>query len=528
MKKTIFISIIFLVTLGGCNYLDDYSQSLVVVKTVSDLDEVLLGDVYMSSKNGVKQLAYGDVGWWLQILDDDINTVAYDNSSSDADFVDDSYSNPLNYNYFGYTTWQMEVGRSYDGKQLNSDDGLWNDFYHRINICNIILSEIEELEITSDDDRAAALRIRGEARFMRAYYYFLLANIYADAYDPDKAESMLGIPVKLTDYIEHDKDKETQFERASLSEVYAQIVEDLETSISYFDQSPQTHSFYRTSGKAAMLLLSRVYLYMQKWDEARLMADKLLTEGVSLWSYAGDLNEGEALISRNNPEILFSEGSLNVQNFMRAKIGEFCISQDLYSLYDDTDYRKTKYFVLNENTDSIALGSKYERGSTIQSYVSDLYLLRSSEAYLNMAEACAMEGDTYTGEALKWLNRFRHYRIANYQDETYDRSTLIDEIRTERRKEFCLEGQRWFDLRRYAVNKEFPYNRTIERMYAVFNDGGNEMLHNEMYRLEEHDKAYTFAIPKSVLNFDRGMPDNVRPAREPIAISNPTNPDEDE
>lgn len=60
--KNIFIVLIILIA-SACNYLDDYSQDLVVAKSVSDLDEVLLGSVYLPSKSSVKDLAYGDMGW---------------------------------------------------------------------------------------------------------------------------------------------------------------------------------------------------------------------------------------------------------------------------------------------------------------------------------------------------------------------------------------------------------------------------------------------------------------------------------
>ena len=53
--KNIFIVLIILIA-SACNYLDDYSQDLVVAKSVSDLDEVLLGSVYLPSKSSVKDL----------------------------------------------------------------------------------------------------------------------------------------------------------------------------------------------------------------------------------------------------------------------------------------------------------------------------------------------------------------------------------------------------------------------------------------------------------------------------------------
>ena len=258
MKNILIVLIMVMVT--GCNYLEDYSQDLVLASSVSDFDEVLLGDVYIPSKTEVKDLAWGDVGWWLHIMDDDVNGVV----AREAENREWNYA--MTSSYFGYTAWQMEVGRNYDGDNLAADNALWDDFYKRINICNIILDEIEDIDPKTEEERLAGLRVRGEAHFLRAQFYFVLVNVYANAYNPENAKTTLGIPLKLTSYVEHDKDKDTQFERASVAKVYEQIVKDLNLSIDYLTKSPQTHSFYRASKEAAMLLLSRVYLYMQEWE----------------------------------------------------------------------------------------------------------------------------------------------------------------------------------------------------------------------------------------------------------------------
>lgn len=55
MKKNILL-VLAVMILVRCGYLDDYSQDMVVVKSVSDLDEVLLGSVYIPSKEEVQDL----------------------------------------------------------------------------------------------------------------------------------------------------------------------------------------------------------------------------------------------------------------------------------------------------------------------------------------------------------------------------------------------------------------------------------------------------------------------------------------
>jgi hypothetical protein len=284
-----------------------------------------------------------------------------------------------------------------------------------------------------------------------------------------------------------------------------------------FTKSPQTKSFYRASKGAALLLLSRVYLYMQDWKNAEITAKELLAENKSLLDYSSIVdNEKGYAISESSPELLFSQGPLNLQCDFTGVGGDFCISNDLYKLYDENDYRKGIYFVRSTQSDSLGLNRKYEMGKH-RSYVSDIFTLRTAEGYLNVAEACAMQGDAEG--ASDWLNQLRHKRIENYTDVEYDANEVIDQVRVERRKELCLEGHRWFDLRRYAVCKKAPFKKTIERVYAIYDwESRNIFKYAEVYQLKEDDLAYVFAIPKSVLEFDKGMPDNIRENREYVRL----------
>ena len=76
MKKYLLYIVCFISFTSCGDFLDEYSQDLVVVKTVEDLDEVLLGDVYLPNKAPTAFLSSSFVSW-LNFLDDDINTVIY-------------------------------------------------------------------------------------------------------------------------------------------------------------------------------------------------------------------------------------------------------------------------------------------------------------------------------------------------------------------------------------------------------------------------------------------------------------------
>ena len=509
MKMRGIIYIVILILLSSCgNFLDEYSQDLVVPKTVSDLNEVLLGNGYIPSSE-IEYLRNGSTGWQLNILDDDINTVIAYNAVKNRTEMDGVY--------YGYTTWQMEVGRNHTGDNLSGDNGNWDALYQRINSMNIILHELGNVSQNTEQEVKDAIRVQGECYFLRAQFYLMLVNLYAKAYDPDNAATEPGVPLKLTYYVEHDKEKETQFDRTSVAKVYEQIVKDLKEAVRCFTESPQTKSFYRASEDAALLLLSRVYLYMQDWENAKSTAEKLLAQNGALLDYSSiaENTDGYA-ISEKSPELLFSQGPLNLQCEFSGSGGDFCVSNDLYKLYDENDYRQTIYFTRSTQSDSLGLNRKYQMGKH-RSYVSDIFTLRTAEGYLNAAEACAMLGDA--GAASGWLNRLRGKRIKDYEDVVYTADEIIEQVRVERRKELCLEGHRWLDLRRYAVCKKSPFKKIIERVYALYDwDGRSVFKYAEVYQLNVDDPAYVFAIPKAVLEFDKDMPDNIREDREYVRL----------
>lgn len=119
MKRIIYI--LFCLSIAGCNYLEDYSQDLVIAKSVQDVDELLLGSGYLRY-NSPDYLAYGDPCYWIHLLDDDVNSIIADRAAANN-------VNLLKNTYYGYFAWQWEVGRNYQKTALASDAGLWNTLY---------------------------------------------------------------------------------------------------------------------------------------------------------------------------------------------------------------------------------------------------------------------------------------------------------------------------------------------------------------------------------------------------------------
>lgn len=517
MKVRNVITGILLLACTGCDgFLEEYSQTYIRASKISDYDELLLGSVYIGSIKSNPPMSYvypsgGHTCDFFNTLDDDINVV----SESSINMVGgdkpitqwESMHNVL----FGYTTWQRDITAT---ELSDTDDQTtWVDLYKRIAVINSTLEEIERLDLDTDEEKADYYRVKAENLFLRGQFYLILTNLYGKPYNPKTASSDLGVPLKITSGVEHDKDKDTQFERATLDKIYLQIENDLLASLEAFSHSSK-NVLYRASEQAARLLLGRVYLYMQKWESAKRILEPLFGDITLSSLVAGDtLGVDNRFLNEDNVELIFSQSSQFSQICWTGNAPEFCVSKELYDLYDEDDRRKG-CFKKNVDTDSIALLYKYNTGN-YQARVSDVLMLRAAEAYLNMAEACAMLG-TDDVTANKYLNELRRNRIVGYQDETYSGEELVRQIRLERRKELCFEGHRWFDLRRYSVCEKYPYKKKIYRQFSFYNSA-RKLESTATYVLEEDDPAYVFAIPKNVLEFDtKPMPDNERPERVPL------------
>ena len=124
-------------------------------------------------------------------------------------------------------------------------------------------------------------------------------------------------------------------------------------------------------------------------------------------------------------------------------------------------------------------------------------------------------------EASATLARLQQRRIADYAPTPLTGAALVEEIRAERRREFCFEGQRWFDLRRYAVNATRPQQKSIVHVFNAYSNS-NAFLTTHTFVLPAGDPAHTFSIPLSVIEFDKvPMPNNIRPKREEVKQPKP-------
>ena len=519
MKKILGIFCITLL-LGSCSsFLEEYSQDLFKVESYTDLDEVLLGEAYLPvgriwSANSMLQVEnkYFQTAHYMS---DELTVFSWDDRG-DINGVQDEM--------FGWHTWQQDVGLNAEGSSRNAEDEDWNKAYHCINICNMVIDAIDEQHAANEEQKLEKSRIKGEAHFLRALYYFTLVNMYGKPYSPENL-SAPSIPIKLSPVVE-DKEYTTN----TVGETYNQILKDLDEADTCLINTTIKNRPYRADITAVYLLKSRTYLYMQNWKKAYEYAQKALAKNDNLLDL-NTLSSGSGdVLTKSSPETIFSMGghllASSIYQQRRFSYGKwvacpvYTISDDLVSAFreGENDLRM-QYYIMKD-----IIGGGWDFTGYMNAWlikkvagwenlgykeVSDQFLFRTAEAYLNAAEAAAYMGEEGTARTL--LKALRDKRLINSTMPTESGESLVTLIREERQCELCLEGHRWYDLRRYLVCEKYPYSKTITHYYTSFDYNGP--LYTKRYMLETNDPAYTLALPKDVLDFQNNLGTNHRPTR---------------
>jgi len=489
-KNAIFLLVLLSVSTGCKKFLEERSQTLQYVQNSAQLDELLVGEGYMAHMGSFQTSTTNQYLPWLNVMDDDITEhVVFKTYPDTRDQV------------FGMYTWQSRPFTN--ALYAPVMDDTWVRFYKHINATNIIAKKASEMT----DNPGQLKRIRGEALFLRAGYYFYMVNIYAKAYNPATAKTDLGVPLKTTEFVESALSV-----RASVDAVYQQMIADLkEAEQDLTGVAPS--SLYHADVNAVNLLQSRVYLYMQDWEKSAAAANKVTSRKPLLYNLAS-YQPRTSFFNAKSPEAIFNQGT-NAMIYLQYENGycTFKPTNELMNLYSEKDLRRNAFFELDSR-------GKYRytkvyfssfNGIVPEAYYSDNFFMRNAEAYLNLAEAAAMQGDAAAANtAINTLRRSR-FLAADYQPVNLTAEALVTFIRDERRRELCFEGHRWLDLKRYSVNATYPYSRSISHPYSLAVIGSASV--KATLTLLPNDAAYLIPIPDPAMEYNQGS-----------LVQNPTRP----
>jgi hypothetical protein len=340
-----------------------------------------------------------------------------------SNIADEAYHNSINYDPLRYNTYSPAT--SYIGS-------LWEYPYKTILLSNDLIEQLSATSVFTEDEQREHI---GEAKYFRAYGYFVLVNLFGD------------VPwVKSTNVLET-----ALYPREAKEKIIADpegIIDDLKYAETALTGSDNTKT--RVTKAAASALLARVYLYHREWANAETKADGVIkTSG-----YEFDPNLDNVFLRTSKEAIFSASSTASMPSYVnRTYLGYyflnasyFKLTDDLVNSFEEGDLRKEKWL---KNEGAYYHCWKYKRNSaTAAGADEDLVLLRLSEQYLIRAEARAQQGKL-TGEngAVADINVIRARAGLGSLPETLSKEETLLAIENERRHELFLEeGHRWWDL----------------------------------------------------------------------------------
>lgn len=429
--------------------------------------------------------------------------------------------------------------------------GQWSARYEGIRRCNIFLNNISKVQGITEEARNTLI---GQAKFIRAWHYFYLTQLFGD------------VPLVKTEISIEESQALTRTEKATVD---AFINEELSAAIESLPESYPADQQGRITKGAAIAFKSRFHLYNKQYEEAAALAGQLLGKYALFPDYAGLFkmeNEfnGEVILDlqyvpttreHNIQYHLIPPGEGGYASFspLQELIDSYPMINGLpidnpLSGYDENnpyqnrdprlaasvihdEYSWTSFdgsqITIDTSPGAAPNGLNYSSNSTPTGYyVSKFYdrsarnlvnsglnliLIRYAEVLLNYAEAKIGLG---TFDAADWDNTIKLLRqragLSGPDALDFpgsDMTALMEIVQNERRIELAFEaGHRFFDIRRWATAEEV-LNGWAHGMKTNTSTDDNGYVRVD-FRTFDPGKHYLWPIPQSERDLNNSLSQN--------------------
>lgn len=337
--------------------------------------------------------------------------------------------------------------------------GIWRYNYKGINAANVVLQQ--DGSKAPDLDQNMLKRLKGEACFLRAFYYFRLVVNFG------------SVPLLIP-----EKDKNDNSVKASVEEIYAQIEEDLNTAAASLPPSYSGEDYHRATSGAAHALLAKTFLYREQWQkcideivEVEKGGYTLLDNYADNFNGAGETGKEAIFVSRHDAGKAPSQGSILNAVFAPRGVGwGFNLpTADLADEFENGDPRMgATMFAVGDNWFNgtpIAADASFT-GYVLKKFMGnfnpiddggiDFIYIRYADVLLWKAEAYAQLNNLTDAKTALEDVRARARDNSTTPGSlpevtTNDKEALLEAIRHERRVELAFEGHRYYDLVRWNL-----------------------------------------------------------------------------
>lgn len=449
-----------------------------------------------------------------------------------------------------YSQFYWEGYQDYGNGTVTSSDGnvytRWS--YTTIQACNWFLENIDPTPM----DAAVKLRYKSEVRFLRAYEYFIMSQLYG-------AVPLVSNTVTTA--------VANSISRTSVDSVRAFVLNELD---SIYPNLPVMASAagHITRG-AALSLKARLELYTKDYTNCIADYQKVMALGYSLYPSYQDLfrianeNNSEVILDVQYKENDHPNGDVGIlpsssfggwssldptQSLVDAyemangkTIDDAASGYDAANPYNNRDPRLTAsiacpgqlyngvYYnpIQSSSSDYYSGGNNSPTGYLEKKFTSNLsdfddmwntglnmIVIRYAEVLLGYAEA-KIESGSIDNTVYAAIDSVRTRAGLPITDRTVynSQSTLRTLVRRERRVELALEGLRWFDIQRWqigpAVRAGEVYGTRLGTVDATTGaltlTGSNIPVETRTFQA---NRDYLWPVPQTEININKNLAQN--------------------
>lgn len=252
--------------------------------------------------------------WYLQSL-----------STDEAGWTYHSNTDPVNIHQLSWSSVNQTVG------------GLYYRSYFQITLCNDFINQSSDANLSARGitgaDADNIRKYRDEARFLRAYQYSILMDLFGNVpFVTEKDAIGVGLPKQIS--------------RADLFTYVEGELKDLETTL----PDAKTNEYGRVDKAAAWALLSRIYLNAEvytgtpKYTEAITYCNKIIGAGYSLHPKYSELMLADNNLNTDEFIFTINYDGTNTQNYGGTTFlvhGPAGVPGQTYPITDANPFNKT-------------------------------------------------------------------------------------------------------------------------------------------------------------------------------------------
>ena len=409
--------------LGSCGDLDIVPEGKTALDKTSDLELLLNQKVLYDAPNEFLGVVVNEsYGTEATTLENQLRT-----------------KNTLKYAYLSYD-------ESVDRAKLNTKDNFYTEVYSDVNTMNVVISKIDGA--TGDDNIKPT--IKAEAQITRAFYLYLVANIYAKQYDEATVDSENGIAYP-TDAVVENKPQ------LPLKECYEKMLEDCsdDNIAALYDES-NINRITKCGGNAVKAM---ILFQMKKYSEA-------LPYALKAFQYNSNIEDRSSVLAKGTWKLLPNDGNMIL--YISPMLDSWAypsgeqLSLETVSLFEEGDYVKdhssywdSEYGESDSGIPGCLEAYGYQAYCTPWGFTVEDVMYMAAECYIRTGKI---------QEGLDLVNKVRKNRIDTEHYQPFTATNEKDAMALLQRSKFieCIGSYiNFFDRKRW--NTEADYKKTIVR-----------------------------------------------------------------